>query len=109
MDRAGDGDGWVSLAELRAWIAHTQQRHVRDSVSAAWTTYDTDRDGRVGWEELRNATYGHYEPAKWIFCSFPELTVLFKPLQSAQTVPFVENVLPLLCVQQAESVYCTRA
>lgn len=62
MDRAGDGDGWVSLAELRAWIAHTQQRHIRDSVSAAWDTYDTDRDGRVGWEELRNATYGHYAP-----------------------------------------------
>ncbi|KAM6154057.1 reticulocalbin-3 isoform 2-T3 [Erethizon dorsatum] len=60
MDLAGDGDGWVSLAELRAWIAHTQQRHIRDSVSAAWNTYDTDRDGRVGWEELRNATYGHY-------------------------------------------------
>lgn len=62
MDRAGDGDGWVSLAELRSWIAHTQQRHIRDSVSAAWDTYDTDRDGRVGWEELRNATYGHYAP-----------------------------------------------
>ena len=65
MDRAGDGDGWVSLAELRAWIAHTQQRHIRDSVSSAWNTYDTDRDGRVGWEELRNATYGHYEPGTW--------------------------------------------
>uniref|UniRef100_A0A673UKB1 Reticulocalbin-3 n=1 Tax=Suricata suricatta TaxID=37032 RepID=A0A673UKB1_SURSU len=64
MDRAGDGDGWVSLAELRAWIAHTQQRHIRDSVSAAWNTYDTNRDGRVGWEELRNATYGHYEPGE---------------------------------------------
>lgn len=62
MDRAGDGDGWVSLAELRSWIAHTQQRHIRDSVSAAWDTYDTDSDGRVGWEELRNATYGHYAP-----------------------------------------------
>lgn len=35
MDLAGDSDGWVSLAELRAWIAHTQQRHIRDSVSAA--------------------------------------------------------------------------
>lgn len=65
MDRAGDGDGWVSLAELRAWIAHTQQRHIRDSVSAAWDTYDTDRDGRVGWEELRNATYGYYTPGRW--------------------------------------------
>uniref|UniRef100_A0A452T4H4 Reticulocalbin-3 n=1 Tax=Ursus maritimus TaxID=29073 RepID=A0A452T4H4_URSMA len=64
MDRAGDGDGWVSLAELRSWIAHTQQRHIRDSVSAAWNTYDTDRDGRVGWEELRNATYGHYAPGE---------------------------------------------
>ncbi|PNJ41466.1 RCN3 isoform 4, partial [Pongo abelii] len=64
MDRAGDGDGWVSLAELRAWIAHTQQRHIRDSVSAAWDTYDMDRDGRVGWEELRNATYGHYAPGE---------------------------------------------
>ncbi|XP_066127638.1 reticulocalbin-3 [Saccopteryx bilineata] len=64
MDRAGDGDGWVSLAELRAWIAHTQQRHIRDSVSAAWDTYDTDRDGRVGWEELRNATYGYYAPGE---------------------------------------------
>lgn len=62
MDRAGDGDGWVSLAELRSWIAHTQQRHIQDSVSAAWDTYDTDRDGRVGWEELRNATYGYYAP-----------------------------------------------
>ncbi|KAK2506709.1 hypothetical protein MC885_000290 [Smutsia gigantea] len=64
MDRAGDGNGWVSLAELRSWIAHTQQRHIRDSVSAAWDTYDTDRDGRVGWEELRNATYGHYAPGE---------------------------------------------
>lgn len=62
MDRAGDGDGWVSLAELRSWIAHTQRRHIQDSVSAAWDTYDTDRDGRVGWEELRNATYGYYAP-----------------------------------------------
>ncbi|CAO2632790.1 Rcn3 [Lemmus lemmus] len=51
-------------AELRSWIAHTQQRHIRDSVSTAWHTYDTDRDGRVGWEELRNATYGHYEPGE---------------------------------------------
>lgn len=64
MDRAGDGDGWVSLAELRSWIAHTQQRHIQDSVSAAWHTYDTDRDGRVGWEELRNATYGYYAPGE---------------------------------------------
>lgn len=24
MDRAGDRDGWVSLAELRSWIAHTR-------------------------------------------------------------------------------------
>lgn len=64
MDRAGDGDSWVSLAELRSWIAHTQQRHIQDSVSAAWNTYDTDGDGRVGWEELRNATYGYYAPGE---------------------------------------------
>uniref|UniRef100_F6UVV3 Reticulocalbin 3 n=1 Tax=Monodelphis domestica TaxID=13616 RepID=F6UVV3_MONDO len=65
MDRDGDGDGWVSLDELRAWIAHTQQRHIRDSVTSAWDTYDTDRDGRVGWEELRNVTYGHYQPEEF--------------------------------------------
>ncbi|XP_068959461.1 reticulocalbin-3 isoform X1 [Petaurus breviceps papuanus] len=64
MDRDGDADGWVSLDELRAWIAHTQQRHIRDSVRAAWDTYDTDRDGRVGWGELRNITYGHYQPGE---------------------------------------------
>ncbi|XP_028929106.1 reticulocalbin-3 [Ornithorhynchus anatinus] len=60
IDAAGDGDGVVSSAELQAWIRHTQQRHVRESVDRAWGDYDTDGDGRVAWGEFRNATYGYY-------------------------------------------------
>ncbi|XP_061570163.1 calumenin-A [Cololabis saira] len=56
----GDGDGWVSEAEITAWIRRAQKKHVSDSVERQWADFDLDQDGRVTWAEYRNVTYGSY-------------------------------------------------
>ncbi|XP_032833855.2 calumenin-B-like [Petromyzon marinus] len=51
-----DGDGLVGQEELAAWIRQTQRRWLREDVEQRWR--DPNGDGRLSWDEYRNATYG---------------------------------------------------
>jgi len=56
----GDQDGFVTEAELKAWIKKSQKRYIYDSVDRQWKDFDTNNDGLITWEEYRNVTYGTY-------------------------------------------------
>ncbi|EMP41812.1 Calumenin [Chelonia mydas] len=56
-----DQDGFVTQAELKDWIKHTQNRYIFENVQKNWQDYDRDGDGRIAWPEFKNATYGYYE------------------------------------------------
>ncbi|XP_078738474.1 calumenin-B-like [Lampetra fluviatilis] len=51
-----DGDGLVSEEELAAWIRVTQRRWLHEDAEQRWR--DPNGDGRLSWDEYRNATYG---------------------------------------------------
>lgn len=53
-----DGDGGVSLGELRGWISRTQRRAQERALAQAWGGHDRDGDGRVTWDEYREQSYG---------------------------------------------------
>ncbi|XP_048373531.1 reticulocalbin-3 [Sphaerodactylus townsendi] len=53
-----DGDGFVTQPELMDWIKHTQNRHIHEDVNKKWKEYDKNNDGRISWEEYKNANYG---------------------------------------------------
>ncbi|XP_046893508.1 reticulocalbin-3 isoform X2 [Hypomesus transpacificus] len=55
-----DKDGFVSHGELHQWIKHRQRRYIEENVDKHWKEYDQNKDGRVGWEEYKNTTYGFY-------------------------------------------------
>ncbi|XP_034046633.1 reticulocalbin-3 [Thalassophryne amazonica] len=55
-----DGDGYISHAELYSWIKHRQRRYIEENVDKHWKDYDTSKDGKIGWEEYKNVTYGYY-------------------------------------------------
>ena len=55
-----DKDGFVSHGELHQWIKHRQRRYIEENVDKHWKEYDQNKDGRVGWEEYKNTTYGVY-------------------------------------------------
>lgn len=61
MDRIDtDKDGYVSHAELHYWIKHRQRRYIEENVNKHWSDYDKNQDGKIGWEEYKNTTYGYY-------------------------------------------------
>lgn len=53
-------DGFVSHGELHQWIKHRQRRYIEENVDKHWKEYDQNKDGKVGWEEYKNTTYGYY-------------------------------------------------
>ncbi|XP_070836343.1 reticulocalbin-3 isoform X3 [Chaetodon trifascialis] len=55
-----DKDGYVSHAELHYWIKHRQRRYIEENVNKHWNDYDKNQDGKIGWEEYKNTTYGYY-------------------------------------------------
>lgn len=55
-----DKDGYVSHAELHYWIRHRQRRYIEENVNKHWKDYDKNQDGKIGWEEYKNTTYGFY-------------------------------------------------
>ncbi|XP_069566029.1 reticulocalbin-3 isoform X2 [Brachyistius frenatus] len=55
-----DKDGYVSHAELHYWIKHRQRRYIEENVNKHWKDYDKNQDGKIGWEEYKNTTYGFY-------------------------------------------------
>lgn len=55
-----DKDGFVSHAELHHWIKHRQRRYIEENVDKHWNEYDQNKDGKIGWIEYKNTTYGYY-------------------------------------------------
>ncbi|KAM3597988.1 uncharacterized protein V6R79_012105 [Siganus canaliculatus] len=55
-----DKDGYVSHGELHYWIKHRQRRYIEENVNKHWNDYDQNHDGKIGWEEYKNTTYGYY-------------------------------------------------
>ncbi|XP_048473400.1 reticulocalbin-3 isoform X2 [Rhincodon typus] len=55
-----DKDGLVTAEELITWIKRAQNRYIDENVNKNWKEYDSNRDGKVSWEEYKNATYGFY-------------------------------------------------
>ncbi|XP_078141043.1 reticulocalbin-3 isoform X2 [Centroberyx gerrardi] len=55
-----DKDGYVSHGELHYWIKHRQRRYIEENVNKHWKEYDQNKDGKIGWEEYKNTTYGYY-------------------------------------------------
>lgn len=61
MDRIdSDGDGYITTAELKAWIKRVQKRYVYENVAKVWTDYDLNKDNKISWDEYKQATYGYY-------------------------------------------------
>lgn len=55
-----DGDGYITTAELKAWIKRVQKRYVYENVAKVWTDYDLNKDNKISWDEYKQATYGYY-------------------------------------------------
>jgi len=56
MDR--DGNGLVTEEELTVWIHYVQTKYIYDDTERQWEENDTDKDGRITWEEYSKHTYG---------------------------------------------------
>lgn len=57
----GDGDGAVSLAELRGWLLRTRGRARAEELQRGRERYDQNGDGAVSWDEYRGEAYGNPE------------------------------------------------
>lgn len=55
-----DSDGYITTAELKAWIKRVQKRYVYENVAKVWTDYDLNKDNKISWDEYKQATYGYY-------------------------------------------------
>ncbi|CAH2318975.1 reticulocalbin-3 isoform X2 [Pelobates cultripes] len=54
-----DKDGFVTHAELRDWITHTQNRYIYENVNKHYADYDQNKDDKISWEEYKKVTYGY--------------------------------------------------
>lgn len=55
-----DGNGYITMDELNAWIKRVQKRYVYENVAKVWSDYDLNKDNKISWEEYKQATYGYY-------------------------------------------------
>ncbi|KAI8440580.1 hypothetical protein MSG28_001810 [Choristoneura fumiferana] len=53
-----DGDGFVSLVELKDWIRYTQQRYIEEDVHRHWVQHNPDGAETIPWETYRKNVYG---------------------------------------------------
>lgn len=61
MDKIdADEDGFVTEAELKAWIKKAQKKYIYDNVERQWKDFDVNNDRMISWEEYKNVTYGTY-------------------------------------------------
>ena len=44
-----DGDGYVSVDELRNWIKFTQNRYVSEDVEKQWSIHKPDSKETINW------------------------------------------------------------
>ena len=53
-----DGDGFVTLAEMRNWIRFTQDRYMSEDVEKQWAQHNVDGKDELGWDDYRKLVYG---------------------------------------------------
>ena len=53
-----DGDSKITEEELEKWIVFTQTRYIREDSDKQFKAHDKDNDGKVSWDEYKEATYG---------------------------------------------------
>lgn len=53
-----NGDGKVSLDELKNWIKKSQAKYVTDDVERQWKTHRISKKNLLSWEDYKKATYG---------------------------------------------------
>lgn len=53
-----DKDGFITLAELKAWIQYTQRRYIDEDVGRLWRQHNPDNETTISWETYRNSIYG---------------------------------------------------
>lgn len=68
-----DEDGFVTEAELKAWIKKAQKKYIYDNVERQWTDFDVNNDGTISWDEYKNVTYGSYLGKNSELCCFLDL------------------------------------
>jgi len=53
-----DGDGFVTLQEMRNWIRFTQDRYMSEDVEKQWAQHNLDGKDELGWDDYRKLVYG---------------------------------------------------
>jgi len=53
-----DGDGFVTLDEMRNWIRFTQDRYMSEDVEKQWAQHNYEGSDEIGWESYRKLVYG---------------------------------------------------
>lgn len=56
-----DGDQNITEQELVDWIKFTQKRYIREDSKKQFLQHDTNKDGKIEWEEYKETTYGFME------------------------------------------------
>merc|ERR1712051_93910 len=53
-----DGDGLVTLEEMRNWIKFTHDRYTSEDVERQWVQHNQEGKDALGWDEYRQLVYG---------------------------------------------------
>lgn len=53
-----DGDGFITLVELKDWIRYTQKRYIDEDVERHWRQHNPDNNEAIAWETYRKNVYG---------------------------------------------------
>ncbi|KAG7305650.1 hypothetical protein JYU34_009750 [Plutella xylostella] len=54
----GDGDGFITLVELKDWIRYTQKRYIDEDVERHWRQHNPNNEDEISWEQYRKNVYG---------------------------------------------------
>ncbi|EDW18110.2 calumenin-B [Drosophila mojavensis] len=59
VDRIDENkDGFIDLAELKAWIQYTQRRYIDEDVDRVWRQHNPNNESTIDWEVYRKTVYG---------------------------------------------------
>ncbi|XP_052846989.1 calumenin-B [Drosophila gunungcola] len=59
VDRIDENkDGFVTLPELKNWIAYTQRRYIDEDVGRLWKEHNPEKNETISWESYRKTVYG---------------------------------------------------
>lgn len=61
-----DEDGFVTLNEMKEWIAKQLRKYIYHDIEGQFTSNDLDGDKKVSWEEYKNTTYAYVEESTYM-------------------------------------------